>query len=219
MSCERFQQSIVGRLYEENSPDEDVALDAHLSVCSSCAADLASLARVRGEIRDNEPEMPRVPRVVVLGARPRFQPALLAASLLGAALLAGGAAGSGYALLKRPVPAGVGSAARVPTLDPATDALIAKEVDRRVALLAARHEAPAGPGAAALTPGGAVTKAELDAALQRLERRVNGARAADLDYMMSQVTASEVRSGQRIGQTNQALRYVALASNPRVSEQ
>jgi hypothetical protein len=219
MSCERYQQTIVGRLYEENTPQEDAALDAHLTGCSACASDLASLARVRGAIRDNEPELPRVPRVVVLGTRPRFQPALLAASLLGAALLAGGAAGGGYALLKRPAPAPATASAPMPALDPASEALIAKEVDRRVALLAARHEAPAGPGAPVETSGGAVTKAELEAALGRLERKVNGARAADLDYMMSQVTASEVRSGQRIGQTNQALRYVALASNPRVSEQ
>ena len=50
------------------------------------------------------------------------------------------------------------------------------------------------------------------------ERKLDGNRAEELDYMLGQIEASEVRTGARIGQTNQALRYVALASNPNVSE-
>jgi hypothetical protein len=153
---------------------------------------------------------------------------LIAASILGGAILAGAAAGAGYAMLRAPgVPpspigaAGGGRAVAQPaSLDAATEALIAKEVERRVTALAASRRLPADEAQA---PEGSsqsgVTSAELEAALARLERKVNGARAADLDYMMGQVTASEVRSGQRLGITNQALRYVALASNPNVSEQ
>jgi len=216
MDCERYRTSIAGRLYDENGPEDDAALDAHLALCPACVADLAELTRVRGVLREHEPEVPRVPRVVVLGHRPRFRPALLAASIFGAALVTGGAAGGGYALLHTAAPSR-GSAAAV-RLDAATEDLIAKEVERRVAALTASRESVASPPTAG-ADGRPVTNGELQDALQKLERRVNGARAADLDYMMGQVTASEVRSGQRIGQTNQALRYVALASNPHVSEQ
>jgi hypothetical protein len=48
---------------------------------------------------------------------------------------------------------------------------------------------------------------------------MNGARTADIDYVLDQIAASEVRVGDRIGKTNQALRTVALASNPPVNEQ
>ena len=64
-----------------------------------------------------------------------------------------------------------------------------------------------------------ISSPELRAELAKFERRLNGARAADLDYVLDQIAASEVRVGARLGQTNQALRSVALASNPYVNEQ
>jgi hypothetical protein len=48
---------------------------------------------------------------------------------------------------------------------------------------------------------------------------LNGARAADLDYVLDQLAASEYRVANRIGKTNDALRTVALASNPYAVEQ
>ena len=60
---------------------------------------------------------------------------------------------------------------------------------------------------------------DLRAELAKFERRLNGARAADLDYVLDQIAASEVRISTRLGRTNQALRSVALASNPYVNEQ
>jgi hypothetical protein len=64
-----------------------------------------------------------------------------------------------------------------------------------------------------------MTRAEVDAALARFERRIDSARAADMQYVLTQLEASEARSGQRIGRTNQALRNVALASNPGIGAQ
>jgi hypothetical protein len=48
---------------------------------------------------------------------------------------------------------------------------------------------------------------------------MNGARAADLDYALDQIAASEFRIGARLGNTNQALKTVALANNPYLNEQ
>ena len=64
-----------------------------------------------------------------------------------------------------------------------------------------------------------LTSAELRAELAKFERRMNGARTADVDYVLDQIAASETRVGNRIGKTNQALRTVALASNRGVNEQ
>jgi hypothetical protein len=231
MDCRTFRESLVGRVYGENAPRDDEALDLHVASCDSCRDQLEALGRVRAVLRADEPEVPLIPRVVVLGGRSRLRPAVLAASILGAAILAGAAAGGGYAIgrgagrVAGPADGAAASPAEATPasqrLDPATENAIRDEVARRVGALAANlkqgDRRPVTPESTSeVRP---VTAAELDAAMTRLERKVGGARAADLDYVLTQLAASEVRTGRRIGQTNEALRYVALASNPNVSEQ
>jgi hypothetical protein len=65
----------------------------------------------------------------------------------------------------------------------------------------------------------AVNQSELRAEFAKFERRLNGTRAADLDYVLDQIAASEFRVGSRLGKTNQALRSVALANTPYANEQ
>ena len=217
MSCERWNDAILGRLYDEIDPDQDLALTSHLEGCAPCRASLSELRRLRVVLQENEPEVPRAPRVVVLRDTSRFRPALLAASLAGAALLAGAGAGAGYAVGRQGAPRDVPPAATAATapasLDAATEAFVRKEVEDRWAALTAdlraKESSPAAP---------ALTQEDLQAALAKFERKLDGNRAEELDYMLGQIEASEVRTGARIGQTNQALRYVALASNPNVSE-
>jgi len=212
MSCTTWNDSLTGRLYGEIGAEDDAALTAHLAACASCRETLDEFRRVRTLLRADEPETPRVPRVVVLRDRSRFRPALLAASVLGAAVLAGAGAGAGYALGLSHASAPTAVAAATPaTPDVSMEELVRREVDRRIA---PRHDSQA--VAAGERP---VSSPELRAELAKFERRLNGARTADLDYVLDQIAASEVRTGTRLGQTNQALRSVALASNPYVNEQ
>jgi len=225
MSCTNWNESLTGRLYGEIDADADAALTEHLAVCARCRLTLDDLRRVRTVIRENEPALPRVPRVVVLRDRYRFRPAVLAASLLGAAVLAGAGAGAGYAFgLGRASAAGA-SIATSPAVASgvSTEELVRREVDRRMAALQesgpiAAAAKPAVPSAAAAADR-PVNAAELRAELAKFERRMNGARAADLDYALDQIAASEFRIGARLGNTNQALRTVALANNPYLNEQ
>ena len=214
MSCERWQEAMVGRLYGEIEPAEDRALESHLGVCGPCRNALDDLRDFRVLLRDNEPQLERPPRVVLLQDRPRFRPALMAASLVGAALLAGAGAGAGYALGSRSAPAAPVAVEKSPSsLDAATEALVKREVESRVAALLANATPASAPASAAgLTPD------DLRAELTKFERKLDDKRAAEMDYMLGELEASEVRTGARIGQTNQALRYVALASNPNVTE-
>lgn len=226
MSCENWNDAIIGRLYGENRPDEDAALEGHLASCPRCRAELDALGRVRVILSEDEPAVPRVPRVVVLRERSRFRPTALAASLLGGALLAGAGAGLGYAVGTRqaaatdaPRVAAAGSAAAAPAsapaaLDAATAAMIRDEIERRWAAREASAKREGGE-----SESNSVSPSQLRAELAKFERKWTGARAADLDYVLDQIQASEVRTGERIGKTNQALRYVALASNPNVSAQ
>ena len=224
MSCTTWNDSLTERLYDEIGAEDDAALAAHLATCASCRERLDEFRRLRTALREDEPDMPRVPRVVVLRDRSRFRPALLAASLLGAAVLAGAGAGAGYALGQGHAPApAVVVAAPLPAPGVSTEELVRREVDRRIAALkesqtiaAASKPRDTSQGPIGVRP---VSSPELRAEFAKFERRLNGARAADLDYILDQIAASEVRIGARLGQTNQALRSVALASNPYVNEQ
>jgi hypothetical protein len=222
MSCTQWNECLIGRLYGEIEADDDAALTVHLASCESCRETLDELRRVQTLMRENEPVTPRVPRVVVLRDRARFRPALLAASLLGAAVLAGAGAGMGYAMgtgrgVVTPSTA-TGGAATIPT-----EELVRREVDRR---LAAMQDAQmvANGSSSGLPPTDPavdrpVTSKALGAELAKFERRLNSTRAAELEYVLDQIAASEFRVGTRLGKTNEALRSVALASNPYVNEQ
>jgi predicted anti-sigma-YlaC factor YlaD len=211
MSCDTWQEAIVGRLYGEIDPTQDRALESHLETCVACRGALDELGRLRVTLRENEPAVDRPPRVVVLRDASRFRPALLAASIVGAALLAGVGAGVGYAVGRQSAPA----AAPVTVADAKATEELQKEVDRRIAALAASLKAEASKSPT-LVAG--VSSDELEARLAKFERRMDNKNAEALDYLAGQIEASETRTGARIGQTNQALRYVALASNPNVTE-
>ncbi len=221
MSCTAWNEKLTEKLYDEIDPDNDEALTAHLATCGACRSTLEQFSRVRALLRQDELELPRVPRVVVLRDRSRLRPALLAASILGAAILAGTGAGAGYAL-GRGHTSGQPAVGSTPSTAE-TEQLVQREIDRRLAAIESSRAAasPAKPADAAAdrTVEPAVTSAALRAELAKLERKVNGARAADMDYVLDQIAASEVRVGSRIGKTNDALRTVALAANPYAREQ
>lgn len=218
MNCEKWNESLIGRVYDEITPEDALALEDHLGGCGACRATLEEFRRVRNVLVTDEPDLPRLPRVVVLRGRGPMRPFALAASILAAALLAGLGAGAGYALGARQAPAS-GAVASNPsapvaasepsaaTRDATTDAMVRQEVDRRMTAWTAAH------------PPTGVSAEDLRAELTRFERKIDGTRAADLDYMIGQIQASEVRTGTRIGKTNEVLRDVALASNPYVSAQ
>jgi hypothetical protein len=215
---------LTERLYGEIGADADAALTAHLESCANCRETLEEFERVRTLLREDEQELPRVPRVVVLRDRYRFRPALLAASLLGTAVLAGLGAGAGYAVGVGRAASPAAGVARTPEIaGVSTEELVRREVDRRMTALEASRTGASETNSAEAVPASAaqraVNAAELRAELAKFERRVDGARAADLDYVLDQIAASEFRIGTRLGKTNQALRTVALANTPYVNEQ
>jgi len=224
MSCTIWNESLTERLYGEITPEADAALTTHLASCASCRATLEGFESVRTRLREDEPLVPPRARVVVLRDRPRFRPVLMAASLAGAVVLAGAGAGAGYALGRGDAPKATVAAASNPSAaSPLTEEAVRREVDRRLAAWEASHPGDArskGPSTVAgSTDDPLVSSSALRAEFAKFERRLDGARASDLDYMLEQIAASEYRVGSRLGKTNDALRTVALASNPYVNEQ
>jgi hypothetical protein len=224
MSCPSWKESLAGRLYGELTPDEDASLSSHLEGCDACRTTLEEFGRVRRMMRDGEPAIPRAPRVLVLREKSTFRPALLAASMLGAAILAGTGVGLVAAKARGTAPQSpVMTASNPATSAAATEEAVRREVDRRMAEWEASHPANTHAGDVARSASSAsdplVSASSLRSELAKFERRLNGARASDLDYMLEQIAASEDRVGSRIGKTNDALRTVALANNPYRNEQ
>jgi len=212
MSCEPYRPHLVGLLYDDIGDSDRAATVAHLASCESCRRDYAELAGVRAALRESAPDVPRAPRVLVVGSRASRPRTWLAfAAGIAAALLAAGGAATGYVY-------GSGRAATVRPVEPppATADLVAREVDRRWQAL---QQSVSEASLARSSPDAAtITKDDLEAALRRLERKIDGSRASDLDYVQNLVAASERRTGNWIGETQKALRYVALANNPALSE-
>lgn len=215
MSCTAWNDRLIGRLYGELDGVDAAALTAHLESCAACRETLDQFGRVRTALRDEGQHTPAAPRVVVLRARRHLGGMGLAASLLGAALLAGIGAGAGFALGRGAAPPPEGGTAAIPA-NPAvdTEALVRREVDRRLAALKEANVA-----SSRRPEERSVSSPELKAELARLEKKLNGMRAADLEFVLDQIGASEFRTGTRIGKTNEALRTVALAGNPHANEQ
>jgi len=200
MACEGWNERLVERLYGEIDPSDEIALDAHLAECRDCRETLERLESARRILSDCPPRVPAVPRVVVLGgaSRPRRTLAF-AAGFLAAALLAGGGWAAGRYFETPAPPSGN---AIVESAPPPLDE------DAIAARVLARIESRNAPEA--------VTPEVLEAAFDRYDRQVNRKRAADVEYLLGEIAASEHRVGTSIGRTNQALQYVALKSDPRV---
>jgi len=210
MPCNEWKSSLIGRLYGEIDPAEDAALDDHLAACAGCRDELTQLAGTRRALEGSLPDVPGAPRIVVLESRPAVRPWMaFAAGIACACLLGAGALVAGYRI--GGTRATEVAASSVPTpVDP--------HLVDRIQAIEARLAQPR-PAETAAQGAAPLTRDDLDDTVARLEKKLTNDRAADLeylqDYVLTQVVASEQRTGLR---TREAMRYAALASNPNVSE-
>ena len=208
MSCTEWNEHLIGSLYGDLKPDEEERFSSHLSGCEPCRRELEILAGTRRFLRESSGAVPAAPRVVVLASRPNRIPLVaMAASLATIGLLAGLAFAWSWqargALLSTEAtgsrPSTVAPAGYLPNREE-----LERWLDARCALTEKRL--PSEPP---------VTKPEVEALLARAERKLDRGRAADLSYLLDEMAAIKARTGE----TQQALRYLALASDPRISEQ
>jgi hypothetical protein len=214
MACEAWKELLVARLYEEMDPDDAGRLSTHFEQCAACREEFARLGTARDLLRHADPSLPASPRVVLLSPRRLRRPVwAFATGFACAVLILAAGLGVGWSMrgLRERSPAAVGLTRNE------IESLLREHgasVERR--LEAAR---PAASNEPATGVQAALTKKDLDAAFSRLERKLNDRRSEDLGYLLDAISASELRSSARIGQTREALRYVALATDPRISAQ
>lgn len=226
MPCKQWNDGWVAQLYGELEPAEERALAAHLERCAACKTTLEELRASHELLQEASPEVPAAPRVVVLRPRPIWSNAWAFAAGAACALLLFGlgfmagprwtATGDGPSpqvaqadttqIPASPESASIGETTPVlfQTTPELQDDLFALE--QRLAKLEEQ------PSDDALTP--ALLREELD----RLERRFNQERVRDLEYVIRSLTASELRTGTWMDQTQDAITLLALRQDPRFNE-
>lgn len=226
MPCKHWNDDWIAHLYGELPASEERPLAAHLERCAECRAALDELRDTRELLREAAPEVPVAPRVLVLRPRPIRASAWAFAAGAACALLLFGlgfVAGPRWTAARDSTPATVAraddpspaTAAEEPGADAAPVSLEAspelyedvQAIEQRLARLEAR------PGDEALSV------AEFHEGLAELERRFNRERVRDLEYVVRSLTASELRTGTWMDQTENALTMLALRLDPNVNEQ
>jgi anti-sigma factor RsiW len=189
MPCKLWREEWIAHLYGETTADERRAIEEHLAECSACAETLQELQESRLALAESVPPVPDAPRVVVLRSQRKWSPAWAFATGVAAATLV-----FFFGTL-------LGS--------PATQSL-----EKRVAQL------EAAPTAMPTHQDGdeLITRAQFDEEIQRVTRRHRRERAEDLDHLARYFAASEQRTGTFMNQTQEALTYLALRGDPRLSE-
>jgi hypothetical protein len=222
MACEQWEQVLVASLYDELTPDEQRRLSAHLEGCRSCARELEGLISARGRLREAEPAVPQVPRVVVLGSPRRRPPALaFAAGLACAAVLVCGGLGAGWLLASRAAadPSASLPASPSPAGEPDTEIASAAEIQALRRRLDEQENRIRALKTSVSQPPGAITRRDFEGGLARLQDDFDRRRNADLQILLNEIAGVELRTGERIGQTQDALEYYVLANYPGVTPQ
>ena len=71
---------------------------------------------------------------------------------------------------------------------------------------------------ASTTTDAAVTIDDLEHAIETLRDAIDSGRREDVDFILAEIAAAEMRSGAALDATRERLRYYALAENPGATE-
>jgi len=189
MPCKQWNEEWVAHLYGEVTDEEKRTIERHLAECPACRSTMQELATSRLALAESASPVPRAPRVVVLRPRRAWSPYWAFAT-------------------------GVAAAALVFFFGTLFGSPGARSLESRIAQLEA---------APAATPARhdedqIMTRAQFDEEMQRISLRQRRERAQELDYLVRYLNASEQRTGTFMDQTQEALTYLALRGDPRVSE-
>ncbi len=219
MACAGQEERIVADLYGELPHDEREEFARHLAACETCRCERQELEAVRSYVQEARPAVPATPRVVVLRPRPARLPSLaIAASLAAVGMLAGVALSWSYQAKRATelaAQAGATGAANVDLALLPTRSQLEEIMDAKLAQF--RDEQQRAAERTVAQPA-LLTRSELDDRLSRMERKIDRTRSDDVRYLLGEMEGVENRTGMRLGQTQEAIRYLALASDPRISE-
>ena len=222
MSCEEsWKEVLVSRLYDEITPDEEERLSHHLASCKACSEELEELSSARRLLGEAEPTIPAAPRVLVLDPRSRrpFWSAF-AAGFAAAGLLLGAGLTLGWLM------AGGGGSPSAPSGEIVIDLpTLEDRLDRQrnqiqyIYTSMGLPDSHRGSEPMRAQPVRVLTRKEFESGLDRLRNQVSQRRSQDLQILLEEIMGVEVRTDARIGETQEALGYMILASDPQANVQ
>jgi hypothetical protein len=234
MDCKHWNPEWVASLYDELDDAQEREMHAHVDTCAACRAELDSLASSRLFLSAAEPEVPEAPRVVVLqtagtegkGWHPflTFAAGLAtAAAVVGLGFLTATTTSTGLTGVQPSTV--VDASSRTSPPDDARPAGSLPQEDEAIAeirtqfaaqLAAMKRRIDELEDAPSNEP--ALTAAQFQREIERLEDRFERDRAGDLEFLMRSMTAKDLRTADWMDRTQQALTYIAARQNPDLSE-
>jgi len=221
MSCNEWNEQWVARLYGELDADEERRLERHAASCAACSAELEALGRARALLQEGMPTVPLAPRAVVLRSSTWRHPAWGFAAGLAAALVvfaAGVFAGVTALGRQGATDHGLGQARTETQQDAAQRAALEQRMvtleAELVRLTSAREAQTTLPASAERC----ASPEDLAAGLAKLEQQVRYDRMTDVDYLLGEMQSVERRAAGWVDETREAVRLVALTSDPRLNE-
>ena len=232
MSCEEsWKEVLVSRLYDEITPDEEERLSHHLASCKACSEELEELSSARRLLGEAEPTIPAPPRVLVLDPRSRrpfwsaFAAGFAAAGLLlGAGITAGWLMAGGRGSPSAPsgeividLPGQPDPPVALATLEDRLDSQ--RNQIQYLYTSMGLPDSHRGSEPTRAQPVRVLTRKEFESGLDLLRNQVRQRRSQDLQILLEEIVGVEVRTDARIGETQEALGYMILASDPRANVQ
>jgi hypothetical protein len=226
MPCKQWNEEWVAHLYDELEADEADRLSKHLAGCGECRHRMAELSASREFMQSCSPQVPATPRVVILRPRSFFQPlwayaagAACALLLFSVGLFAGyqfpGIGGGGpdelRAVAQQP------SDTVIPTAAGGADEALQGQLDLIMRRLNDLEQASSSPTRGA-QPDIYLTQQQFQDAMTNYSRTSDTRHARDFEFLLKEITATELRTGTYIDETRDELRWVAMRNDPRFTE-
>jgi hypothetical protein len=234
MACESWKERLVALLYDELDADERRDIEGHLAGCAGCRAELDELASARSLLAEARFDAPPVsPRVMVLAPKSVQRPWLaFAAGILFAVLLMGGGAaiGMSFAAPERETPVDPPQLAieRTPPEFRETQPVSLAQLNQELAPYRDRLDqcTQDNQRLSSLVQGyddrirtyQTQYRDELGNEMAKLGQVLDLRRATDVDMLLREIADAEYRANNRIGKTEERVRYIVLSAQPGLSE-
>ncbi len=234
MSDAKWKELLVAKLYGELDPDQESALDEHLAECAETRHELEQLRQARSLLSEAKPDVPALPRVVML-RQPAFRRPWMAfaAGFILCALLIGGGIATGVALGPKLGGEQTTATALPPLSQPGgpqgsqviegtpvrNDFVSRDELNQALANYGARFdERLQSKSNEILTrvgqqpPEMLLTQDELNDALSMFDRQLENRRRGQIELLVDQLVQTEAR----LKATEDAMRILVLSGQPGV---
>lgn len=224
MDCTSYRELLIEKIYNELPPERVSQLDEHLAACPPCRQALASMTRTHEFLQEHPVSIPQsAPSVVVARPPQRIRPWLaFAAGLLIATVLVGSGVAIGLSVQDGqdvgPVAASGPGSITSSELDSAL-ANYANGIDRRLDDYGSQLNTLAARPVSDRSETTSLTREQLEARIRQYQQTRSTGRDREIDYTLQGLTRWQYDANERLDTLQQAVSYILLSKDPRVTEQ